>query len=269
MDPFIVENAGNTCYMDSLLMALFYVPSNIDMMLNKDIKNTMALYLQEYIKINFVNTVRDNKSVTADMIEMLRVLCVENGWKGLNDDEYIMQQDVNEFYTFIMNLFECTLIDIQRETITNQNPNEILPFIPLSIPEGITHITIKDMLHNWLYDNGLNNNIVNIPNIIALSINRFRNNGTRINTDIIIQKKIVPTIKKMLMNNIEWIFHALICHKGETPKNGHYYSLLYNSTKWYLFDDQQIPCLMEVSMTDSNITEMIKKECVFVIYRLA
>ena len=55
MESFIIENAINTCYIDSLLVSLFYKPSIIDSVLNKDLKNATGLYLQEYIKERFVN----------------------------------------------------------------------------------------------------------------------------------------------------------------------------------------------------------------------
>ena len=82
MEPFIIENAGNTCYIDSLLMSLFYNPTHIDRLLNKEIKNTLGIYLQEYIKENFVNNIRNNKSVTYDDIEMIRALCFQIGWRN-------------------------------------------------------------------------------------------------------------------------------------------------------------------------------------------
>ena len=50
MEPFIIENAINTCYIDSLLMGLLYKPSLIDNILNKDLKSSFGIYLQEYIK---------------------------------------------------------------------------------------------------------------------------------------------------------------------------------------------------------------------------
>ena len=50
MEPFIIENAINTCYIDSLLMGLLYKSSSINNILTNDIKNSIGIYLQEYIK---------------------------------------------------------------------------------------------------------------------------------------------------------------------------------------------------------------------------
>jgi len=285
--PFIVENAGNTCYIDSLLMALFYNQTLIDRLLVKDTSDTMVIYLQEYIKEKFVNIVRKKNSVVAEDINMIRTLCFQLGWRntGNLDDEYINQQDVNEFYIFLMEMFQNEQIETVRKTIlegdttANIGNKERLPFIPLSLPISDTPITIKQMLHGWIYDNvidfkkesenpgnmikGLNTHqITNTPYLIALSINRFTNSGVRINTNVIIQKKIC-------VNDSDWTFHAAICHRGNSLKSGHYYTFLStNTTSWYVFDDLETPCLQEVKMDNPEVVNMFKKESVFLIYRL-
>jgi ubiquitin C-terminal hydrolase len=294
IEPFIIENAGNSCYIDALLVGLLFTPSHIDNLLKKDLTNTNSIYLQEYIKINFVNNIRENKSIFHDTIEMIRQLCLHNGWrKNTTNDECMNQQDVNEFYTFLMQQFESGMIEIQRKTITeglpdvsDNGPNEIIPFIPLSLSENQQSVSVKEMLNNWLYNNvldmkrlvtnnqesivkGLNTyKLANVPNIIALSINRFTNKNERITTDIIIQKKIFPSTDPLMFHSNEWVFHSAICHQGKSPKSGHYYSLLYSHDRWYIFDDQLIPSLVEVSMADKNVTDIIKQECVFLLYRL-
>ena len=113
--PFIIENAINTCYIDSVLMALFFKSIvGIDSVLNKDLKNGSAIYLQEYIKEKFVNAVRNGKSVLMDDMEMIRVLSSHLGWlkKEDNIDEYVKQQDITEYYSFLMDIFEIEKITI-------------------------------------------------------------------------------------------------------------------------------------------------------------
>lgn len=289
VEPFTIDNAGNTCYIDSLLMGLFYHNTHIERLLNKDIKNALGLYIQEYIKENFINIVRKNKSVVASDMEMFRILIFQAGWRknSILPDEDINQQDVNEFYIFLMDILENDKIEIMRRTITegmisdnDVGIKELLPFIPLSLSETDDKITVKNMIHNWLYNNvidvtrkvdsdkekmikGLATfNLVNIPQIIAMSINRFNNLGIRIDTSVIIQKKVC-------INTSEWIFHAAICHSGNSLISGHYYTLIsINNTKWYIFNDMNIPCMKEVGMDDPDVTNLIKKECVFLIYRL-
>ena len=285
---FIVENAVNTCYIDSILMGLFYQNSNIDKLLEKELrsKNGTIIYLQEYIKQKFVLPVRQNKSVLKDDIEMIKTLSFQLGWKNQDYEEYIKQQDANEYYCFLMDLFENSQIEISNSNI---NIGKSIPFIPLYLPENIDKINVNTMLQNWLQDKntllqpiteaeGVKYNITNVPMIFPLLINRFNNKGTRIQTEVIIQKKINPFIKKTVVNMYEWILHSAICHTGDTLSSGHYYTLLSfnnnnnnsssSNSKWYLFDDMKIPSMREVKMDDKSVTDMIKKDCVFLIYRL-
>ncbi|ARF09689.1 ubiquitin carboxyl-terminal hydrolase [Indivirus ILV1] len=276
MNPFIVENAINTCYIDSLLFALFYKSTLLDGLLNKDLKNTSGIYLQEYVKERFVKSIRNGKSILKDDIEMIRVICSHIGWQS--QEEYLNQQDVSEFYCFLMDVFEMEKVSIQRNTIIETSYNnqigkkEIIPFIPLYLSESDQSDTIKNMLSRWQYDNiavtqntCLNSyNILNEPIIIGLAINRFNNKGTRIQTNVIIQKKIYINEKR----TTEFLFHSAICHRGDTLKSGHYYTLVSNNnSQWYIFDDLNIPCIKEVKMDDPIVTNMIKKECIFAFYK--
>ena len=316
---FCVENAGNTCYIDSLLMGLFFEESVIERLLTSDIKDGpnsgTIMYLQEYIKLHFVDNVRNGLSVMTDVIMMLRELLIENGWKKDLPEEYFEQQDVNEFFTFLMDILNGPLLEIQRTTITELNSLdesavetsdiEKIPFIPLSIPltnidtNINANIHIKDMFRLWMYENhstvkrlikydnnveekdvlAMNTyNITNIPYFVAFGINRFRHDNItnltiRDNTSIEIQQNIkLHDTNTSMLNQHSWRFHAVICHRGDSIKYGHYYTLLckkvgMNNYKYYIFDDLKVPCLEEVNMSDPQITNQLKKEGVFIIYR--
>jgi ubiquitin C-terminal hydrolase len=309
MDPFMVTNAGNTCYIDSLLISLFYFPSNIhNLVLEIDPKNPNSIYLQECIKTTFVNPVKNNKNIQGETMDMIRNICFSLGWKNNNINEYYAQQDIGEFYEFIMNNIGGMLIETQRRTIIeNALPDaddigkiENMSFIPLSIPSDSKVAYLNSMLSSWMHDNPMDiqrnviNNItgkteqmyvrglssyriVNIPPIIPLWINRYSNTHTRIDTDVIIQESINPYKNSYQENTInisahgiKWNIHSIICHQGETSKSGHYFTIVYDDIykKWYMFDDLNIPCMIEISMKDKNIINCIKKNCVFIIYKL-
>lgn len=304
VEPFIVVNTGNTCYIDSLLMALFFTPSCADYLLKTNIKDGITLYLQELIKVQFVDMVRHSKSVSHNTVDIIRNCCYEIGWRNESKNEIFLQQDVSEFYMFLLDKLKGTQIKIQRETITEalRSKDDIgkevdIPYIPLGLPNDITKdITIKKMLHDWMYDNlkevnrfvitekgkehknvpGLDvKHIVNAPKVIALSINRFQNrieNGKivirRNSTGIDIQRKISPFHNKQMIHKHEWEFQSAICHRGDTMNSGHYYTLLHHNNKYYVFDDLNTPSIIPVKMEDTNVTNVIKKECIFLIYRL-
>jgi len=302
-DPlFIIENSGNTCYIDSLLMALFYHPSHIDGILRKIPKNTDNIYLQEYIYECFVQQVRKNNSILMDTIDTLRYICIRCGW--ICFEEVYEQQDVNEFYTFLMETFDTVPIQFKKETFTDISNEsgeiEELYFIPLSLPYNKElgtcieeEVKVKDLLYNWLYSNDVDVNrsvtykgekikenvkglnvyhLQNIPDFVALSINRFPTVNKRLDINVNIQKKICPfrNSNDMNLKDIEWSFHSAICHRGDDLQSGHYYSLLYNKDTdiWYIFDDQCQPSIYEVKMDDKSVTTDIRKNCVFLIYKL-
>ncbi len=308
---FIIPNIGNSCYIDSILMGLFFnSSSNCDYLLKTDLGDVNGIYLQEIIKCNFVDRVREFKSVDRETMEQIRFFCNELGWKKENSEEILRQQDVSEFYMFLLEKLNGKQIKIQNETITEgiKSSDDIgnetdIPYIPLSLPlyphDNIKSIKVRDMLDKWLYDNTKEvkrfvitenvktekmvkaldiKNIMNIPQIMALGINRFQNVAdkegnfkiVRNNIDIFIQKKISPFKNQNELNRREWIFQAAICHKGDTLENGHYYCLIRDDSKdndyYYLFNDLTIPSLVQVSMSDKTVTDQIKKDCVFLIY---
>jgi len=303
---FVVENGLNTCYIDSLLMALFYKPSTfLDSLLQTEPKNYDYIYLQEIIKNKFVDQVRKNNSVTADIINEIRNYASMCGWLSTlpekdKYDEFFAQQDVNEFYSFLLDSINVPLIEIQRQTIceAEDHQNDIgtiekIPFINLIAPENKDETSIKELLNTWMNNNtvenikreviGLNGQkkieyvkglniykIVNVPSFIALSISRFNNvSNNRIQTKINIQKiiKLHHITDPDDKGGLRWTIHAIICHKGDTLKGGHYYSVLYmGDNKWILFDDMSIPCLSEINIKDIGIMETVKKECVMLIY---
>src|SRR5207245_2671771 len=86
-------------------------------------------------------------------------MCIKNGWRYEKADEHMEQQDVSEFFTFLMDIFNGPQIELKRRMITEEIVDsssvsvEKIPFIPLSIPADVTRVDVKDMLHSWLYDN--------------------------------------------------------------------------------------------------------------------
>lgn len=309
LEAFLVENALNTCYIDSVLMSLFYPQSTMiaENLLQKDARTPDAIYLQEYIMQHFVLPVRNNHSVLREQIEMIRILCFQAGWMSSvitehnQVDIFIEQQDVSEFYSFLMDIFPGVPVEIQRKTITEGLPDqddlgqiEKMPFIPLSTPDGVDSIRISSLLQSWMEDNHSTVNrtvltkdghksqlvgslntyyIVNIPPILALGINRFKHPEYRDYSSIVIEKRISPFKNNSIIPDLhKYVFQAAICHRGDNPRSGHYYAIISDDDHYFLFDDQMgPPSMVEVVLKgdfqNKEVVERLKREVVFVMYR--
>ena len=154
----------------------------------------------------------------------------------------------------------------------NDNPSKIRR----SIIEGTTKKEIDvDCLNTYYLDNQ--------PPIIGLWVNRFPDTKTRYDTKLQIKKTIYPFKNQQLpiaQRMLVWGIQAIICHRQNFIQNdpppdysplnsGHYYALIIdpnNNNTTYIFDDLETPALKKVSMNDTSVTDLIKRECVFVLY---
>lgn len=279
---FIIENGFNTCYISSLLMAIFYKSSYLDSMLHTTPKNIEMIYLQEIIKTKFVDRVRSGTSILMEIMNEIRTFSNVCGWLTL--DELLEQQNVNEYFTFLSDCVQLPPIELQKINTTKYfgsilDTGEIksVPFISLLVPEDIDEVSIKTLLSDLtnyiIFDKNEKEKelyiykIMNIPYSIGISLNRFDNQyNKRIITKINIQKKIkLPNINDE--GGLKWSIHSIICHTGDTLKSGHYYAVIFSSdNKWFIFDDHEIPSLNEVNIKNTDIMNKIKSECVFLIY---
>ncbi|AYV83523.1 MAG: ubiquitin carboxyl-terminal hydrolase [Hyperionvirus sp.] len=295
---FVIENGFNTCYIDALLMSLFYKPSSyLDGLLVSEPKDPMFVYLQEIIKIKFVDKVRKNVSVGGDVMNEIRVYASICGWKQNFPEELFEQQDVNEFYTFLLGIINSPLIEIQRQTFSEGALDsrsdlgviEKIPFVNLNVSGDVEVVSIKELLSGWMNNNtveikrevikkGVRSvemvkalniyKIVNVPTFVGISLNRFGGGaGERIRSQIDIQKRIKLHHISDDHDGLRWRIHAFICHQGESAKSGHYYAVIFsNENTWLLFDDKAVPSVKEIDITVSDIAESIRREIVFAIY---
>ena len=309
---FTFANVGNSCYIDTVLMAMFLFDSSLSKYLDIDTgADTGALIMQEQIKI-IRNMVRRREPVTPDQMIPLRLLLIDNGWISHSED--LEQQDVKEFYRFIMDKLRIAKSKFKRVTFTEAfvtkddfGKEEELDCIPLNIsppnPDGtLAKDDTRSMFNRWMNDNpvkvtrtivedgvpketvvdGLNTYYLdNFPPVIALWANRFPDNKTRYDTNLLIKSYLTPFSNQKVdekQRNMRWQISAVICHrptfKFKDPpadfsplKSGHYYALLVDPTmNAYIFDDQQVPSLREVSMKDKTVTNDLKRHGVFVLY---
>lgn len=122
---FIVEKGINTSYISSILVAMFLKPSKISDMLMNDINNINMYYLQETIRVNFVDRIRNNCSIELSTINEIRNISFFLNWKQTDDP--LTQFNINDFYTFITKNMSNTYIhyilnpdNISLETSINE-----------------------------------------------------------------------------------------------------------------------------------------------------
>ncbi|KAH6626434.1 ubiquitin carboxyl-terminal hydrolase-domain-containing protein [Chaetomium sp. MPI-SDFR-AT-0129] len=106
------ENRGNvTCYLDSLLFAMFAHLSAFESMLKNDLEGEPQRKLAALIRL-WVNMLRSGKLIHADMTEHIQLALAECGWK---DAALLEQQDTSEAFAFIADALSLPLLALQMD----------------------------------------------------------------------------------------------------------------------------------------------------------
>jgi hypothetical protein len=245
----IIEDGYNTCYLDSLLIALFYSPSVIYYnMLDSDPSNIKFIYLQELIKYNLIEPIRKNISVLKDMINEIRNFVFLNGFNII--ENICNTHNTIELYTYLHESFMGQ--DLEFSNLGHIKYINLLH----DIDSTNSSISIKSLLDTWMTTN--NYYINNTPMIVPILLNR-----SNPNSKIDIMKQIKFLESKSTYNTSRWSIHGIVCMNS----NNKYYTLIHNTNKWILFNNNSIPSLSEINITDDVIKNTIQKECFFLIYK--
>lgn len=272
INTFVVANGLNTSYIDTLLMALFYKSSHLRTILSQYPEQSKFIYLQELINNNFIDNIKNGYSVDSSIMNEIRNYSIVCGWKdGCN---IIDLYSVTDYMKFLMKGIGFGQIDFEFVEFSDTENEKVktlsINYIDVMINEN-TNVNI--LLENWY-----NQNIKNPPEKLSVLCNRFkelpilipiyfnRNNGFSYQVDI---KKRIKFKKNndYTQNNASWVIHSLICFSNSG--GGNYYSVLKADTdQWYHFSNDKIPSLMKIKISDFDISNKIKQECVMAIYRL-
>ena len=129
---FIIEKGVNTSYISSLLVGMFLNPSKISDILSNDVDNINMYYLQESIRVNIVEHIRNNYSIELSTINEIRNICLLLNWKQPEDPLTLF--NINDFYTFIIKNMSnscCHYVlnpeNISLETSINELTKNITP----------------------------------------------------------------------------------------------------------------------------------------------
>ncbi|KAI9298891.1 cysteine proteinase [Neoconidiobolus thromboides FSU 785] len=172
-----VENAaGTSCYIDTILFAMYSHETTFDCLLqSKKLQDKLSESLQTLCRF-FVNLLRSNLLVRAEIVESIRKKLIECGW-GTNK---YSQEDAGEFFLFLCNLFQLPYLPFNLQLIHGAKLDPKLDtkliedrILPLSLPELNPNnstkrfITIEDLLLDYFYSNkisGLRRSIEINPN---------------------------------------------------------------------------------------------------------
>jgi len=159
-------------------MAMFYEKSHIEQFLHNNMDNALITYFQEYLKINFVNTVRSQLSITNDTIEQIKNISRYCGCTS--------EFKISDYIAFLVKIFTKDPIEIK-----------IIQLIPNSATAKVRQLVQDD--------------ITEIPKLLIIHIDRQGSNSL-----IDIQKKIMPNDNIYHSNQL--VFHSVICFNANLKR---------------------------------------------------
>lgn len=265
-----IKWSNNSCYMDSLLVALFNKKSKIieDLIFRSDINDYNSPKLAKIgLKIREellqIYKIISNQLVltTKYTCDNLRIL-LDSYYKTLqkhkldagvfidkHDNWVISQLDINDFFEFILKIFR-----IRDNTLKIRDGNNIIysnfkSLIPIDFIVNKTKLKIRDIYPKYILKYKLDKNNVYIDdsgvkhnyftkkyeilkgNLLFIAI--YRNIGTIKN-----RIKIIPCeLLKLKENNFNLYLSAIIIHYGENTNSGHYITLFKCNDIWFEYND--------------------------------
>ncbi len=274
---FIIENGYNTCYIDSLLIALFYkYNESLDLILYNEPNKPEGFYLQELIKIKFIEPIKRNYSIESNILNEIRNFSIICGWS--KDENITSQKKCIDFYNFISKLFNITplsfdILELKDGVLNNSIKTNDFSYINLSITKE--NDTIRNLLINWIKNNityNTSHSIIdcyklnNIPPYIVINVNRYDEKGNCNKYKLDIMKRIkFFDINDNSQNYLKWKIHSIICYDGTNINKGHYYTLIYVSkNKWIIFDDNKIPSINNFDMENCDSNKIMADACILI-----
>ncbi|TDZ29819.1 hypothetical protein C8035_v004000 [Colletotrichum spinosum] len=114
------ENRGNvTCYLDSLLFAMFAKLDAFECMLTNNFTDEPRRKLVTLLRL-WVNMLRSGKMIHADMTKIIQDALAECGW---SDAALLEQQDTSEAFAFITETLQLPLLQLQVD-LFHQGKND-------------------------------------------------------------------------------------------------------------------------------------------------
>lgn len=244
---------GNSCYMDSVLFALFAIPNDINtnFLANYD-QNTRNSRIQaEIINIMKYITTPNNSDYNCSNIRKI----IRDEYHVKYDERFYTNkmQDAGEFLLFLVDKLENTNLLFKRDAVYGFNKKNNVE--PISIqkkydsivwnvtPYNLQHLDINKVynirtlmtlesedlnIHNWKYTNKLDvSEIIDSPYIIFNVMRKKMEN----NREIYLKHKIIPTKTLMINNDRKLYLHSIVVLVSN------HYITYFRCNDWYVYND--------------------------------
>lgn len=293
-----LENLGNSCYLNSVMQALFHIPAFTQWLLtneehNKDCKVCFICIL--------LNTYRDSQSTIKrrsfppkKIFSKIQDIS-NNFYEGVQEDAHecfigiigainnahFLRSGIypleSIFGGTLRNSYWCHSCGNDKNNFTNESVFQIYVNVTnkniKSISDGVKDFFNDPELikyHCEICSNNLQiktfreaNKIISItlpPNIICVQLNRFANdNITKLTRTIFIDLELDLTNYTILQGNpTNYRLRSVICHEGETLSNGHYIAFGWTNKGFYEFNDEKVSPISD--------TDLQNKEAYLVFY---
>lgn len=288
-DYIVIEDGYNTDYIYSLILATCLTLSDgVNQLINTDTNNSNTIYIQEFIKMKFINPIKHRTIIEAKTINKFRIFLYHCGWLRDNNEHILQKGNIDDLYKFIF----CTMIGYNLEftkfkiidsQIENDSTDIKIPLISIDeesfeMNNGNNNKKIKTKkndskqilnlshaIQKWIRNKIMNNSHIfkfkYVPPIIPIHIKNIPNNAILNIMEGIRFDDCCDPIQKMLI----WEINSLICKN----KNDEIYVLINNmSSDWTCYSDKSIPSNISVNMENQNVIKQIMEDLIFVIYVL-
>ena len=258
-----ISNENNSCYIDSLLVALFHFKNRVvyNMFFKNKLEHKYASQIQDEL-YNIYKYINKNENTENKQCNMIRkylekyyrelVMINDNNKIFFNNmDNWLTQQiDIFELITYLDKIFEFKY-NINVKDGDNRYKRNMIYDISSLYLIGKDRFDISSIIpnridtYNFDKKNYFKNskgklikkyekeyNILKTNGVLLIEIYRNIGDENKLTTKII-----YPNTIKIVGDKKELKLRSIILHKGDTVESGHYTTLLKRNGKTYEYDD--------------------------------
>ena len=285
-----ISNEHNSCFIDSLLVALFHFKNrviyNMFFRINKlEHRYAQRIQTELYNIYEYINKSKDIENKKCNMIrkylekyyrELVKINENNRIFFNNRDNWQTQQIDVFELITYFDKIFNFKL-NVKIRDGDNKYKKNMIQEISSSYLMGKSKLDISTLIPNRLdrYDFDSNNyyknskgklikyyekeyNILKTNGVLIIEIYRNFGDETKLATKIV-----YPNTMKISGDKKELKLRSIILHKGETVESGHYTALLKRNGKTYEYDDIRDTKVKEIT---PEYEKSMRKDIVCLIY---